>query len=119
MSVTSWLHSQLNRRQNRHVGVKARRMKSILCFQRLEDRTVPSTVVWDGGTTGNGTDWLVAANWVGDQLPGTGDDVLIGNSGSNPMISVGGITEVKSVLSERAIAVSGNLTVNGTTADFK
>src|SRR4051794_29353440 len=30
----------------------------VLDVQRLEDRTLPATIAWDGGPTGNGTDWI-------------------------------------------------------------
>jgi len=34
-----------------------------------------SISVWDGGTTGSGTAWDIAANWVFDTAPATGDSV--------------------------------------------
>ncbi|MGD9487685.1 MAG: FlgD immunoglobulin-like domain containing protein [Calditrichaceae bacterium] len=33
-------------------------------------------ITWDGGLSGTGTLWSNAANWVGDIVPQTGDDVL-------------------------------------------
>jgi hypothetical protein len=47
-------------------------------LEQLEDRTVPAMIVWDGGPTGQGTNWLDPANWVGDVLPGPNDDAVIG-----------------------------------------
>ena len=31
-------------------------------------RVQPAAIAWDGGPTGNGTDWLDATNWVGDAV---------------------------------------------------
>ncbi len=39
-----------------------------------------STKTFDGGPGGTGTNLDVAANWVGDVLPATGDEVLLDNS---------------------------------------
>jgi hypothetical protein len=52
----------------------------------LEDRAVPAMIAWDGGPTGNGTDWLDATNWAGDVQPGAADDVTLGSTGGNPTI---------------------------------
>jgi len=41
-----------------------------------------ATVVWDGGTAGNGTAWLTATNWAGDALPGITDTVEFGTAGT-------------------------------------
>src|SRR5262245_10265371 len=101
-----------------------------LDFEQLESRTVPATIAWDGGPTGNGTDWLDPVNWVGDVLPGAADDVTIGNTGTNPTITVGASTAVRSIAGGRAITLTGgslgigvatstfsNLTLNGGTLD--
>ncbi len=47
-----------------------------LGLESLEDRSLPSTVSWTGGS-GN---WDTAANWSGDKVPGTGDDIVISTS---------------------------------------
>src|SRR5581483_9036678 len=83
-------------------------------LERLEDRTVPAAVAWDGGPTGNSTNWLDPTNWAGD-------DVTIGATGSSPAINLAGATAVNSVTSSRAIGVSGALTINdanGRTSTF-
>jgi hypothetical protein len=69
-----------------------------LRLQCLEDRAVPATVVWDGGPTGQGTDWLTPANWVGDVLPGPNDDAVINQiTNVSTNITVGASTSVHSV----------------------
>ena len=51
-----------------------------LRLDRLEDRTVPTTVIWDGGPDGGGVSadnhWTTATNWVGDVAPHAGDDLV-------------------------------------------
>src|SRR5438067_2374544 len=100
----------------------------------LEPRCAPAVVSWDGGPTGNGTNWLDAINWRdaqgNDVLPGAADDVSIGSTGTNPAITIGANTAVRSVSSSRAIQVYGGalaigaalssfstLTLNGGTLD--
>ncbi len=48
-------------------------------FENLEDRFLPSTVSWIGGSG----DWNTAANWSGGAVPGSADDVVINNAGSS------------------------------------
>lgn len=42
--------------------------------------TLAGTVEWDGG--GDGSSWNDAANWSGDEVPGSFDDVIIDVPGS-------------------------------------
>src|SRR5439155_16939407 len=66
-------------------------------LERLEDRTVPAQVVWDGGPGGTGTAWLTPANWAGDVLPSPNDDAVINPiAGVSTDITVGGSTAVRS-----------------------
>jgi hypothetical protein len=66
-------------------------------LERLEDRTVPAQIVWDGGPAGTGTVWLTPANWAGDVLPGPNDDAVINAiAGVSTAITVGGSTAVRS-----------------------
>src|SRR5438876_10708085 len=99
--------------RNKLSGSRTRRPWRRLWCDRLEDRTVPSTVAWDGGPTGNGTNWLDPVNWVGDVQPGAADDVTIGSMGSNPTISLGGTATANSVSSTRALSITGSLAANG------
>src|SRR5262245_20981438 len=96
MSTHNWL-SSFNQRSFR---------RGLEC---LEDRTTPTTIAWDGGPTGNGTNWLDAQNWDyvdsfdvhHDVLPGPGDDVTIGSTGSNPAIIVNGSASVHNLICSR------------------
>src|SRR5207244_13522086 len=46
-----------------------------------------ATIAWDGGTTGSGTAWLTATNWVGDIGPNSTDTAQFSGTSSN--LSVG------------------------------
>jgi RHS repeat-associated protein len=48
--------------------------RRVLELERLEDRTLLSTITW--GLTGDGN-WDVGANWQGGQVPGNGDTAVI------------------------------------------
>ncbi len=45
-----------------------------LRMECLEGRDVPAVVLWDGG--GIDSNWMTAANWVGDVAPQPGDDIV-------------------------------------------
>ena len=86
--------TKLRKRQlSRQRPLRSRR----LFGESLEDRRMLATVTWDGGSAETGTDWLVAENWVGDQLPGEGDDVVIPATFSGTSISSSGPVNVRSV----------------------
>ena len=83
----------------------------------LEDRLAPAVVSWDGGSLGTGTDWNVAANWVGDVRPGPNDDAVIDVPGTitvtvpnNSNISLRSLTcqENLNILSGSLFTVSGS-----------
>src|SRR5580658_3065634 len=67
------------------------------------------SVVWSGN--GDGTSWSDQQNWIGMQVPGTGNTAIITNStGSNVVISSS--VTVKSVLCTKALDINnGSLTV--------
>jgi len=116
MSAQNWLRNLKNRSARRaaSTGRPAPHRATLRPrLELLEDRTVPSTIAWDGGPTGNGTDWLDPVNWVGDVLPGATDDVTIGNTGNNPTISLSATTAVGGFANSRSLTVSGLLSVNG------
>src|SRR5262249_27578071 len=81
-----------------------------LFVERLEGRTVPATVVWSGGPTGNGTDWLTPATWVGGALPAPNDDAVRTPTGATPTIGLAASTTVKSVSCNRQFQITGNQT---------
>jgi hypothetical protein len=74
---------------------------------RLEDRLVPSTVVWDGGPEGTGTLWSDPTNWVGGHVPGGSDDAVIGASFAGVTIVANQDVFIHSVTSEAALQISG------------
>jgi hypothetical protein len=81
-------------------------------LERLEDRTVPATVVWDGGPSGQGTNWLDPVNWVGDLLPGPSDDAVIGLASQGQPANVT-LTGTAAVHSATVIAGTININPNG------
>lgn len=82
--------------------------------ERLDDRTLLTTIQWDGGTSGTGTVWSTAANWVGDVAPGSGDDAVIGAAFSAMTISSSGNVTVNSVTSNANLSITGGtFVVNG------
>ena len=101
----------LIRRQKKLTNRRVRRHR---LFQRLEDRRVLATVAWDGG--GNGTLWHDPANWVGDQLPSSLDDVIIDVPGSvSQIIFQGADQSVASITTTETLSVvQGVLDVSGT-----
>src|SRR5215831_15204648 len=73
-------------------------------MEQLEDRQLLTTIVWDGGPGGTGTDFNTAANWVGDVLPGASDDAVINTAG--PTITLGAARAVQTVTSSRALQIN-------------
>jgi hypothetical protein len=49
----------------------------------------PATLVWDGGPTGQGTNWLDPVNWSENVLPRGDDDVVIGPLAGGPPVANG------------------------------
>src|SRR5262249_40000041 len=77
-----------------------------LRLEQLEDRTLLTTVSWDGGA---GTlRWDDAQNWSNDALPGNSDDAVIGSAFSGLTIThdIGDVS-VRSLTSAAAIQVAG------------
>jgi hypothetical protein len=62
--------------------------------------------VWDGGPTGTGTNWHTAENWVGDVLPGAGDDVEIGAAFAATTITSNADVTINSIQSEAPLTLS-------------
>jgi hypothetical protein len=72
---------------------------------RLEDRLVPSTVVWNGGPDGTGFLWNVPTNWVGSRVPISGDDAVIDASFAGITILADQDVTIHSVTSEAALQI--------------
>jgi hypothetical protein len=76
--------------------------------EQLEEIVVPATVTWDGGA---GTfKWSDAANWSGDTLPGTADDVSIPDLPGTPTITSSGAVSIHSLSSVENVTLSGGVT---------
>lgn len=79
--------------------------------ESLERRDVPAIISWDGGAGTN--NWSDAANWSGDNLPTSQDDVVIPapakTDSANPLknISISSPVVLKSLNSDVPIAISG------------
>ena len=94
----------------------ARRAGMAVGMEPLEGRKLLANIVWDGGPAGSGTDFNLAANWVGDVLPGPADTAVINTAG--PTITLTAARSVTSVQSSRDMQVgsSGVLTTTGSNA---
>ncbi|MGE3313287.1 MAG: hypothetical protein AB7O66_25250, partial [Limisphaerales bacterium] len=69
-----------------------------------------ATITWDGG--GGDSQWSTPANWSGDTLPGSTDDVVIGQAGVPPVEHASGSTQIRSLTCARGFRLSGgSLTV--------
>jgi hypothetical protein len=99
-------HTTLRRRP------PARRGWPRLRLHRLEDRTVPAQIVWDGGPTGTGTNWLDRANWAGDRLPGPADDAVLGGG------AVAVLTDTATTVRSATIAAGATFRLAGATLQF-
>lgn len=84
----------------------------VLALSFFSSSAIAGTAVWDGGTAGTGTSMATAANWAGDVLPASGDDLIIATATGNA--TVGGASG--STISISANRVVGNLTFGGTSA---
>ena len=66
--------------------------------ERLEERLVLSTVTWNSTANPTGGSWDLASNWVGGQLPGATDDVVINLASTGTVTLDAGVTNaVKSL----------------------
>src|SRR5262245_20120389 len=74
----------------------------------LENRLAPALIAWDGGPTGTGTEWTVAANWAGDKLPTSSDEANIGAAFSGIAITHStGTSTIQKITSEAAVTITG------------
>jgi hypothetical protein len=96
-------------------------------LERLEDRTLLATAVWDGTgvlldsqgnviRTADGTSWEDNLNWVGDTLPAPGDDVMIPNVPATSVVRLSsGNWSINSLVSDEPFSFGGGtLDVNST-----
>ena len=69
-------------------------------LEALEERAVPATVTWVGGSG----DWNLATNWDAGTLPGPQDDAVIDRSGISVTHSAG-THRINSLLTANGIAM--------------
>ncbi len=106
MSITKKLRHLFSAR--RTATKRANRSTRLFAgLEGLEQRTLLSTMVWNGGPDGNGTNFLDPANWAGNVLPGNADTVLIGNTGNNPEITISGPAQVYEIDTTRSMTLEG------------
>ena len=93
--------------QTSHVSAPAQ-------IESLESRTLLSTISWDGGPSGLGTDFTDPLNWVGDTLPTAADIALINTPGPVPVVTQDvSVASVQSIR-EMRVHAGGNLRTSGT-----
>jgi hypothetical protein len=100
----------LESRRELHVRRLAQRTRSLRfspIFQRLEDRPLLSTIVWNNALSPNGGSWDTGANWVGGVTPGTNDDAVINLSASGTVTLNKGVTDsVNSLMTNASTSIS-------------
>jgi hypothetical protein len=124
--TTSWLalfrklHPPLPSPRSRRQRRRAKKIPAARPrLETLEERSVPSTVTWVGGsgTGSQQTDWNFAANWSTGRLPGSGDDVVINSSTNTTVNHAYNNVTVRSLTLGSADTLNwsfGTLTVSGT-----
>ncbi len=85
---------------------RSRLLTSNLRCLRLEDRIEPAVIAWDGGA---GTfNWADANNWVGDTLPSSIDEAVIGPAYSAITVSSSGTVTIDKFTSAATVSFSGD-----------
>src|SRR5579871_4764084 len=125
MRWSSWLGLWQSRsprtpaRRPRQPAACRRMVRPRLHLERLEDRTVPSTVTWINPAGG---DWSVAGNWydattMTNHVPGATDDAVINLGANNFTVTHStGLDSVHSLTDQSAFNLSGGslaFTLNG------
>src|SRR5687767_1866145 len=98
-----WTRPTANGNRNAKRNLNARRARrAARTFEALETRTLFANVLWDGGPTGNGTNFLDPVNWASDSLPTALDTAIIGATGTSPNIAIpSGTPAVQNIQSSR------------------
>ena len=78
-----------------------------LIFESLEERRMLATIDWSGAD--DGTTWNDGANWVGGQVPGSGDDAVINTSGSTIVFN----TTVPATIASLTVGSNDSLSITG------
>jgi hypothetical protein len=81
-----------------------------LRYERLEDRTVPTTNSWTGSVSNL---WYEAGNWT-NGIPADGQDILISNVANTPDVLSAAVADIASLTSSQPVNVEGTtLTLTG------
>jgi hypothetical protein len=80
----------------------------------LERRMLLAQIFWDGGPTGDGTNWHLAENWVLDALPQSGDTAVLDPTGTNPTITISQTVSVQAINTSRNLQLNGGTISGGT-----
>ncbi|MFN0051311.1 MAG: hypothetical protein ACKV0T_03920 [Planctomycetales bacterium] len=120
MLISRWLNA-LHRRINPWAYTRTARLlrkrrghrnpspaASAVSAEVLETRTVLASVTWDGGA-GDGL-WTSAANWSGDGVPGSSDDLTIDVEGDATITVRGTPTAVNTLRNHETLFVEGKTT---------
>jgi RHS repeat-associated protein len=104
-------------RSARRVSLRRRafpaRRSSRIGIESLEERLLMAVVQWDGG--GGDLSWQNRINWVGDALPVTGDDVVVGAAYAGIQVSSSSNVSVNSLTSAAPLRViAGTFSVSTT-----
>ncbi len=122
MSFRLWLQRFF--RHASHAPIRRRQKRtSSLAVERLEDRTVPSTIT----STTTGGNWNTGSTWVGGVAPGASDTAVIATTGGNSVKITAGESVTSVTINSGAtlengpdetgtLTISGNLTITGTFA---
>ena len=84
-----------------------------LHLEQLEERSCPSTVIWDG--SGNDNLWSNHLNWSTGTVPGSADDVLI-NPGNITIVNDLASTAVNSIQSDANLVFNHSLSLAANSA---
>jgi hypothetical protein len=104
------VNTKSSKRRNRAASAIA----AHVAYEALEGRQFFSAVAWTGA--GDGVNWSDPANWSGNTMPASSDDVTI-NVAANPNIQISGSRTVHSLNTAESLTVGSGATLTvGATA---
>ncbi|MDB5334855.1 MAG: hypothetical protein JWN70_474, partial [Planctomycetaceae bacterium] len=113
--MSSWLKNMFGGakkpQKRRRLDAKSKILPQNL--EQLENRTLLTTFVWDGG--GDGSHWNDATNWVGDTKPDTTDDIVQFGTGTNTIADLAqGVGQIHFTGGGNTISIAATgLTIDG------
>lgn len=92
--------------RSKHGMLRMLWLLSLMWYMSTHENLQAATVTWSGA--GDGSAWTNRANWVGNVLPGAGDDVIIQvlNQDAEIVIPSGNIS-VRSIQAEESLTLAG------------